>query len=390
MEHLISTIISRRVFQPFLFTISLRRGNPDLLFQSMSDHLRKKSTRREALWRQRTLHAAYTISSAKQSINKIAAYIVDEVVDAIKYFTNHHRWEQVTVAVRRIIKTAAETWRYARLEVAMITASATADDRPDFQQASNLLETIANGPNAPDQQRQLLLSLFPIIEREAIHEDIREEKHPGAQGYIYFPGRMLYSDDPIIVKRLEEIHLEEMRLVGKEVSRSHDDNRVKDHVDGDGENDHVTDRNENTWQFNANEGSPFPKNGAGPTPPRSPTRNRSGSESRVSENKPLCTTPANDISNWIGGDRSPTEFELSPNTSSISSPRRQLLRRDSSAKRKYSSGSHSSGGRSASTSDATRSSSTTLGPSAMPSSWGGSLGNGGIAFPRAGPDRWAR
>lgn len=390
VEHLISTIISRRVFQPFLFTISLRHGNPDLLFQSMSDHLRKKSTRREALWRQRTLHAAYTISSAKQSINKIAAYIVDEVVDAIKYFTNHHRWEQVTVAVRRIIKTAAETWRYARLEVAMITASATADDRPDFQRASNLIEPIANGPNVPDQQRQLLLSLFPIIEREAIHEDIREERHPGGQGYIYFPGRMLYSDDPIIVKRLEEIHVDEMRLAVKEVSQSHDDNRVKDHIDEDDEEDHVTRGNDNIRQINANEGSPFLTNGAGPTPPRSPSRNRSGSESRVFENKALCTTPANDISKWIGGDRSSTEFELSPNASSISSPRRLLLRRDSSAKRKYSSGSHSSGGRSASTSDATRSSSTTLGPSAIPSSWGGSLGNGGIAFPRVGRDRWTR
>lgn len=359
----------------------------------MSDHLRKKSTRREALWRQRTLHAAYTISSAKQSINKIAAYIVDEVVDAIKYFTNHHRWEQVTVAVRRIIKTAAETWRYARLEVAMITASATADDRPDFQRASNPIESIANGSSAPDQQRQLLLSLFPIIEREAIHEDIREEKQPGGQGYIYFPGRMLYSDDPIIVKRLEEIHVDEMRFAGKEVSQRHDDDRVRDHADEDDENDNPTtgyDNNENIRQCNENEGSPFLTNGAGPTPPRSPTRNRSGSDSRVFENKALCTTPANDVSKWIRGDRSSTEFELSPNTSSISSPRRQLLRRDSSTKRKYSSGSHSSGGRSASTSDATRSSSTTLGPSAMPSSWGGSLGNGGIAFPRGGPDRWTR
>ena len=354
----------------------------------MSDQLRKKSTRREALWRQRTLHAAYTISSAKQSINKIAAYIVDEVVDAIKYFTTHHRWEQVTVAVRRIIKTAAETWRYARLEVAMITASSTADDRPDFQRASNPIETIANEPNAPDQQRQLLLSLFPIIEREAIHEDIREEKHPGGQGYIYFPGRMLYSDDPIIVKRLEEIHVNEMRLVGKEVSQRHDDDGVRDEDD---ENDNATTgNNENMRQSNANEGSPVLPNGAGPTPPRSPTRNRSGSDSRVFENKTLCITPANDVSKWIRGDRSSTEFELSPNTSSISSPRRQLLRRDSSTKRKYSSGSHSSGGRSASTSDATRSSSTTLGPSAMPSSWVGSLGNGGIAFPRAGPDRWTR
>lgn len=273
----------------------------------------------------------------------------------------------------------------------MITASATADDRPDFQRASNLIETIANGPNAPDPQRQLLLSLFPIIEREAIHEDIREDKHPEGRGYIYFPGRMLYSDDTIIVKRLEEIHMDEMRLAGKEGPQRHDDDRVKDRVDEDDGNDNlIIGNNENMRQFNANEGSPFLTNGAGPTPPRSPARNRSGSDSRVFENKALCTTPASDLTKWIGGDRSSTEFELSPNTSSISSPRRHLLRRDSSTKRKYSSGSHSSGGRSASTSDATRSSSTTLGPSAMPPSWGGSLGNGGIAFPRVGLDRWTR
>lgn len=212
VEHLISRTISRRIFQPFLFTISLRHGSPDLLFQNMSDHLRKKSTRREALWRQRTLHAAYTISSAKQSINKIAAFIVDEVVEAIKYFTNSSRWEQVTVAVRRIVKTAAETWRYARLEVAMITASMAVDDRPDYQRLSNPIGPIGDIIGAPDQRRQLLLSLFPIIEREAIHEDIREDSKRNDRGYIYFPGRMLYSDDPIISTRLKEIQQNEVKI----------------------------------------------------------------------------------------------------------------------------------------------------------------------------------
>lgn len=212
VEHMIAKIICRRIFQPFLFTISLRHGSPDLLFQSMSDHLRKKSTRREALWRQRTLHAAYTVSSAKQSINKIAAIIVDEVVDAIRYFTNQTRWEQVTVAVRRIVKTAAETWRYARLEVAMITASMTTDDRPEFQRLSNPVGPISALGEALDQQRQLLLSLFPIIEREAIHEDIRDDSERYDRGYIYFAGRMLYSDDPIITRRLEEIQRTEEQL----------------------------------------------------------------------------------------------------------------------------------------------------------------------------------
>ena len=345
VEHLISRTISRRIFQPFLFTISLRHGSPDLLFQSMSDHLRKKSTRREALWRQRTLHAAYTISSAKQSINKIAAVIVDEVVEAIKYFTNSTRWEQVTVAVRRIIKTAAETWRYARLEVAMITASMTADDRPDYQRVSNPIGLSADTDGTPDQQRQLLLSLFPIIEREAIHEDIREDSKQNDRGYIYFPGRMLYSDDPIISTRLKEIQQNEVR------------NGIYEHDDTEPETGTNTPPSISSGAFvhSAKSIARSPQLGG---------RTRSDSEL----NGPSSSLSTNDSCTW-------EEIDMS----SISPTKRQLHRE---GKRKFSGSrttlSHSSG-RSAS-SDA-RSSSTTR-PAALPN-WGGRSGN----VPR-GQDRW--
>ena len=114
VEHVVSRILTQRVFQPFLFTLSRRNDSTDQLFQTMSQKLRQKSIRREAVWRQQTLHAAYTVSSAKQSINKIAAIIVEEIMDEIKYFTCPTQYEQVTVAIRRIVKIAAETWRYAR------------------------------------------------------------------------------------------------------------------------------------------------------------------------------------------------------------------------------------------------------------------------------------
>lgn len=353
VEHLISRTISRRIFQPFLFTISLRHGSPDLLFQDMSDHLRKKSIRREAMWRQRTLHAAYTISSAKQSINKIAAVIVDEVVEAIKYFTRPARWEQVTVAVRRIVKTAAETWRYARLEVAMITASMTADDRPDYQRLSNPIGLVADIAGAPDQQRQLLLSLFPIIEREAIHEDIREDSKRNDRGYIYFPGRMLFSDDPIISNRIKEIQQHEEQI----------GNHVQEDIE------HHTER----------PASPLMSGGAlvngAESTARSPQlTSRARSESELnSPSSSLATHNNNDSFVW-------EEIDMS----SISPAKRQLHRE---AKRKFSGGSRSqastlshSSGRSAS-SDA-RSSSTTR-PAALPH-WGGPGGN----FPRGAQDRW--
>lgn len=342
VEHLISRTISGRIFQPFLFTISLRHGSPDLLFQNMSDHLRKKSTRREALWRQRTLHAAYTISSAKQSINKIAAFIVDEVVEAIKYFSNPTRWEQVTVAVRRIVKTAAETWRYARLEVAMITASMTADDRPDYQRLSNPIGPVADIAGAPDQQRSLLLSLFPIIEREAIHEDIRADSKQNDRGYIYFPGRMLYSDDPIVSTRLKEIQQHE----GKIGTYVHEDT---EHISGPTTSLPIS-------------GGPF-LNGVESTARSPQLGSRTRSESELN---------------------GPSSVWEDIDMSSISPTKRQLHRE---AKRKFSGGSRSqastlsySSGRS--TASDARSSSTTR-PAALPN-WGGPGGN----MPRGAQERW--
>ena len=199
IEHTISSVITRRIFKPFLFTLNLRQQSADQLFQSWSDQMRSKSTRKEALWRQRTLHAAYTVSSAKQSINRVAGAIVDEIVAAIRCFAHPGRLEQVTLAVRKIVKTAAETWRYARLERPMITASMLQEDRPSFMKSRTDHDGPHAGSSARGQAGQVLLPLFPIIEREAIHEDMREDGKMNDQGYTYFPGRMLYVDDLEVV-----------------------------------------------------------------------------------------------------------------------------------------------------------------------------------------------
>ena len=124
------------------------------------------------------------------------------------------------MAVRRIVKTAAETWRYARLEIPMITASMSEEDRPDFMRSRNTptLGPALNGVSGP---RHVLLSLFPIIEREAIHEDIREDARVHDQGYTYFPGRALYSDDPAVVGCLAENqrdHVSPIRRLSREKS----------------------------------------------------------------------------------------------------------------------------------------------------------------------------
>jgi len=114
VQHIISYTLTIQVFQPFLFTLSRRHEPANRLFEDMSRQLRQKSTRRESSWRQHTLHAAYTAPSAKQAVNKAAADIVKEICSDIKYLLSYDEEEQVHAAVRRIVKIAAETWRYAR------------------------------------------------------------------------------------------------------------------------------------------------------------------------------------------------------------------------------------------------------------------------------------
>ena len=198
VEHHISSIITRRIFDPFLFVLGSRALSVDYLFKDWAETMKRKSTKREALWRQRTLHAAYTASSAKQSINKIATHIVDEIVEAIKHFAHHTRWQHMTIAVRRIVKTAAETWRYARLELGLITASMSGEDiarSPD----SDPGVSSTKDEYARAQVAKIVLARFPLIKRDPVPEDLKTELDTEDKGYTYSRGRVLCSDDPDVL-----------------------------------------------------------------------------------------------------------------------------------------------------------------------------------------------
>lgn len=111
---IVSQLLCERVFEPFLFTLGHRHLEANIFLGGISHRLRQSSPDREALWRQRVLHAAYTSASAKGSVNDIAASIVKEIVEAIEHFTLCTKRKEVVACVRQIVKTAAEAWRYSR------------------------------------------------------------------------------------------------------------------------------------------------------------------------------------------------------------------------------------------------------------------------------------
>ncbi|KAF2739268.1 hypothetical protein EJ04DRAFT_356084 [Polyplosphaeria fusca] len=222
IAHTVSKMVTFRVFGPFLFSLGRRYDKADSLFSSMSSHIRDKSSRKEAIWRQQTLLAAFTSSGAKQRINTAAGTVVDEIVMAIKNFADPREEEGIRIAVRKIVKTAAETWRFARLEREMITAIMPALDdgshefappnfwreyKPAGTPIPSLVGTTTelDGPSN-EHPVKLILRLFPVIHREPKHESSRSstDEKPD-EGSIFNNGLALYEDSEAVLMRVEEL-----------------------------------------------------------------------------------------------------------------------------------------------------------------------------------------
>lgn len=221
IAHTIAKLITYRVFGPFLFSLGSRYDKADSLFSSMSNHIRAKSTRKEAIWRQQTLLAAFTSSGAKQRINTAAGTVVEEIVNAIKHFADPKEEEGIKISVKRIVKLAAETWRFARLEREMITAVMPAledqehlftgpDYWPIFNPEGNkpegtLIGSLVGAAPQPDEHPHLLLRLFPVIYRESKHENFHRDGEERDRGCVFHHGLALYDDADAVVTRMEEL-----------------------------------------------------------------------------------------------------------------------------------------------------------------------------------------
>ncbi|KAL4798180.1 hypothetical protein BDV19DRAFT_377109 [Aspergillus venezuelensis] len=236
VQHVVSKTLTYRIFHPFLFTLGRRYDKADILFQMLSMDIRRKSVRREAFWRQQTLKAAYTTSDAKDSINVVAAVIVDEISNHLKHFADPRRMDSLLTGIRKIVKLAAETWRHARVERELILAALPAPEDgnipgEDWEEYGAPHDSGRASPSSTSSKlelaRHVVLRPFPRIIREAAHEDfVGDEKK--ANPCTYSRGAVLYSDSPIILARREELARKSTEsLVGDAIPRrrSHASNR---------------------------------------------------------------------------------------------------------------------------------------------------------------------
>ncbi|KAI9761928.1 MAG: hypothetical protein M4579_000711 [Chaenotheca gracillima] len=174
----------------------------------MSLDLRKKSAAREASWRQNTLYAAYTASTAKRATNAMAGAAVDEIVRQIKHFSSPGNFDAINEAVRGIVKKAAETWRYARLEREMIVATMPTEDKQETSDSTDQDRSFRGEGDAQQtspSSRKVLLCLFPVVTREPLQESSPSDVTRGGIGCILSPGKTMYSDSPFVLERVHEL-----------------------------------------------------------------------------------------------------------------------------------------------------------------------------------------
>lgn len=104
---------------------------------------------------------------------------------AIQPFANKNKREEMLTAVKKIVKTAAETWRYARIELSRISAYT----------ATNPREEEEGGP---------LLTIFPRIEREPLPGDSPPD-NKSDMGCVYSHGQTLSKKSSAVLARRVEL-----------------------------------------------------------------------------------------------------------------------------------------------------------------------------------------
>ena len=204
IQHKVFQVLTRRIFQPFLFILDCGCGGVDAFLQRLSLGIRSKSERREAAWRQITLRTAYRGTQAKKATHLVGHRTVEEILREIKWFTDEDGWPSLTLSVQFVVKAAVELWRYAKLERELVTASMPSatglrgDEWLDIDHTSSQV--------GRDFERILVLCVTPHVARDAVHKEyLLPQERSEIMPLTFLPGQALYHDSEVVAKRRREL-----------------------------------------------------------------------------------------------------------------------------------------------------------------------------------------
>ena len=203
IQHKVFHVLTRRIFQPFLFTLGCRCGGVDAFLQKLSLGIRSKSERREGAWRQITLRTAYAGAQAKKAIHLVAHKTAEEILCEIKWFADEDKWSSLAYSVRCVVKAAAELWRFARLERELVTVSMPSDASLAREGQCDLDSKSTQARE--ETERTLVLAVTPHVARAAVHKDYLPQGTSEKGPMTFLQGLALCNDSDVILTRYREI-----------------------------------------------------------------------------------------------------------------------------------------------------------------------------------------
>lgn len=198
------SIIQRRIFEPFLFTAAYVEDEDDDGLERglalVSQTIRGKSLRREAIWRTITMRAMYASPGGSKAARIVATRLSREIMDTIGPRHVDELRPALLQAVRFVAKAAVQLWRLARLEWDLIQSS--------MQSNTETWREIYGPP-------EVLLWVRPHIVREAVPRGtIESQLQAGSLQHttkmstscIYLQGTaLLQRGSPLVQARLGEV-----------------------------------------------------------------------------------------------------------------------------------------------------------------------------------------
>lgn len=190
VQNRIWTVLQRRIFEPFLFVSDYGALEQLGLGQSLtivSWMMRRKSLRRETIWRSLTMQTIYASAYGRKAAAATALSVTKEIMRDIQTVMADDSHSALLCGVRLIAKAAIQIWRRVRLELDSVYSSMT-------------MAPSTRGETSPSD---VVLWVRPHITREGLIGDMLSNMNDSSgkslASCVYLQGTALRRNPPLVL-----------------------------------------------------------------------------------------------------------------------------------------------------------------------------------------------
>lgn len=193
------------IFQPFLFGSACEAADECGLngcLLNISKTIKRKSLRREAIWRAITMRAIYASEYGRKAAAVTATLASWAIIHKMRRLAPPELHSKLQQGVRVLVKTAVHIWRRVRLELGPVHSSMPAKDARSEEQS----DTARPASDVILWVRPHIVGESLMVNLQPDAADGQEKTGPGSC-CVYIQGIAPRQDSPVIVRRRKELML---------------------------------------------------------------------------------------------------------------------------------------------------------------------------------------